>query len=223
MNEMARLAEAVGGDIEKVRSAMGSDPRLGPMFLFPGPGFGGSCFSKDIRALTHTARGHGVELGVVEAADRGNERQKRVLGARVRAHFGNGNGSLTGKRIAVWGVAFKPETDDIRDSPALVLIDDLLAAGATVLVYDPAALAATRRHFGDRVDYAEDMYAAATGADALVLVTEWKSFRRPDFRRLAQAMRTRALFDGRNIWNPAELRALDFSYYGIGRAVVSRL
>jgi UDPglucose 6-dehydrogenase len=215
MNELARLAEAVGADIDKVRRGIGSDPRIGNKFLFPGAGWGGSCFPKDIRALTHTARGHGVELAVVEAAERANERQKRVLGARVRAHFGGA--SMTGKRVAVWGLAFKPETDDVRESPALSVIDDVLSAGAEVVAYDPAAADTARGLLGDRISYAGDMYAAAEGADALVLVTEWKAFRRPDFARLKDAMRTAAVFDGRNIWSPVELRELGFTYYGIGR------
>jgi UDPglucose 6-dehydrogenase len=156
-----------------------------------------------------------VELAVVEAAERANERQKRVLGARVRAHFGGA--SMTGKRVAVWGLAFKPETDDVRESPALSVIDDVLSAGAEVVAYDPAAADTARGLLGDRISYAGDMYAAAEGADALVLVTEWKAFRRPDFARLKDAMRTAAVFDGRNIWSPVELRELGFTYYGIGR------
>jgi len=215
MNELALLAEKVGADIEKVRLGIGTDPRIGPKFLFPGPGFGGSCFPKDIRALTHTARGYGAGLSVVEAADRANERQKRVLGTRVREHFGGA--TLTGKRIAVWGLAFKPETDDVRESPGLTVIEDLLAAGAKVAAYDPEAIETARAQLGDKVEYAADMYAAAAGADALVLVTEWKQFRRPDFARLKELMRGAALFDGRNVWSPAAVRELGFSYYGIGR------
>jgi UDPglucose 6-dehydrogenase len=215
MNELARVADAVGADIQQVRTGIGSDPRIGPKFLFPGPGFGGSCFPKDLRALTHTARGYGIELSVVEAVERANERQKRLLGSLVRDHFGGG--SLTDRRVAVWGVSFKPETDDVRESPALTLIDDLLAAGAEVVVYDPAAMGTAREVLGDRVGYANDMYAAVDGMDALVLVTEWKSFRRPDFDRLKGLMRTAALFDGRNIWNPSELRELGFAYHCIGR------
>jgi UDPglucose 6-dehydrogenase len=217
MNELARLAEACGADIELIRKGIGSDPRIGPKFLFAGPGFGGSCFPKDIRALTHTARGHGVELAVVEAADRANERQKRVLGARVLAHFAGA--SMAGKRIAIWGLAFKADTDDVRESPALTIIDDLRSAGATVVVFDPEAIDSARATLGDAVEYATDMYAAADGADGLVVVTEWKAFRRPDFERIKTLMRGTALFDGRNIWNPGELRALGFSYYGIGRSI----
>lgn len=219
MNELARLAEVVGADVESVRRGIGSDPRIGPKFLFPGPGFGGSCFPKDLKALTHTARGHGVELAVVEAADRANERSKRVLGAKVRAHFGGG--SLTGKRIALWGLAFKPETDDVREAPALAVIDDLRGAGATVVGYDPAAMHTARELLGDAIEYAADMYAAAEGSHALVLVTEWKQFRRPDFARLKSSMAGVAVFDGRNIWSGAELAKLGLEYYAIGRRRVS--
>ena len=216
MNELARVADAVGADIERVRRGIGSDPRIGPNFLFAGPGFGGSCFPKDLRALTHTARGYGIELSIVEAVERANERQKRLLGALVRDHFGGG--TLTDRRVAIWGVSFKPETDDVRESPALTLVDDLLAAGAEVVVYDPAGMEMARSVLGDRVHYADDMYSAVDGADALVLVTEWKSFRRPDFARLHALMRTAAVFDGRNIWEPAELRALGFAYHCVGRS-----
>jgi UDPglucose 6-dehydrogenase len=173
-----------------------------------------NCFPKDVRALLHTARAAGSELGIVDAAERANERQKRVLGARVRQHFG---GSLTGKRIAVWGLAFKPETDDIREAPALVLIEELLEAGANVSAFDPVAMDNVRQKLGDRIEYAHDMYAAAEGADALVLVTEWHVFRRPDFERLVKSMRAPVLFDGRNIYSPDEMRALGFDYSGIGR------
>jgi UDPglucose 6-dehydrogenase len=218
MNELALLAERVGADIEKVRKAVGADPRIGPKFLFPGPGFGGSCFPKDIRALAHTARAHDLSLEVVEAANRANERQKRVLGARVAAHFG---GSLAGRRIAVWGLAFKPETDDIRESPALALIEDVRAAGGSVVGYDPAAMPNVRAQLGDAIAYAPTMYAAAERADALVLVTEWKQFRGADMRRLGELMASRVIFDGRNIWDPAALGELGFAYHAIGRAITA--
>ncbi len=214
MNELALLAEKVGADIESVRRGVGSDPRIGNKFLFSGPGFGGSCFPKDLRALIHTAEQHGAELTVVDAANRANERQKRVLGERIRAQLG---GDLSGKRIAVWGLAFKPETDDIREAPALTLIADLRAAGAEVIGYDPVAMDNVRAEVGDAVTLVDNMYAAATGADALVVVTEWHQFRRPNFKRLRELMRGNALFDGRNIWMPEEVEELGFSYYGIGR------
>lgn len=213
MNELALLAEQVGADIERVRKGIGSDPRIGPKFLFPGPGFGGSCFPKDVRALLHTARDVNMDLFVVDAVERANERQKRVLGERVRSHFG----SLVEKRIAVWGLAFKPETDDIRESPALVLVEQLVEAGAEVVAHDPAAMDNVRAGLGDRIRYEHDAYDALKGADALVLVTEWHAFRRPDFERIKSLLRQPVVFDGRNIWCPEELGQLGFTYYGIGR------
>jgi UDPglucose 6-dehydrogenase len=215
MNELARLCDLIGADIEAVRKGIGSDPRIGPKFLFPGMGFGGSCFPKDLRALIHTAREHHVELGVVVAVNRANELQKRVMGERVIASLGP---SLTGKRVAVWGLAFKPETDDIRESPALVLIDQLREAGATVTGYDPQAMPNIRAALGDAIELAEDPYAAASGADALVLVTEWHELRHPDLARLGGVMRGRHLFDGRNVWSPADARKHGFRYAGVGRA-----
>jgi UDPglucose 6-dehydrogenase len=215
MNELALLSERVGADIEQVRKAVGADPRIGPKFLFPGPGFGGSCFPKDIRALAHTARGAGMTLEVVEAADRANLRQKKVLGARVREFFG---GNLAGKRVAVWGLAFKPETDDIREAPALTVIADLREAGAHVVGYDPVAMPAIKAQLGDALELAQTEYAAVEGAHALVLVTEWKQFRGADFRRVKAAMAAPNVFDGRNVWDPAALRGLGFAYHGIGRA-----
>jgi UDPglucose 6-dehydrogenase len=214
MNELARLAEIVGADIEAIRKGIGSDPRIGNKFLFAGAGFGGSCFPKDLRALLHTARQHDVPLGVVDAVERANERQKRVLGERVLAHF---NGHLDGKRIAVWGLAFKPETDDIRESPALTLIDQLRGAGATIIGYDPAAGPNIRVQLGTAIELADDPYAAASQADALVLVTEWHELRHPDLDRLKGRMRTPVLFDGRNVWSPSDARTAGFTYYGIGR------
>jgi UDPglucose 6-dehydrogenase len=214
MNELARLAEAVGADIEAVRKGIGSDPRIGPKFLFAGAGFGGSCFPKDLRALVHTGREHDIPLTIVEAVERANERQKRLLGERVIAHFG---GSLTGKRITVWGLAFKPETDDIRESPALTLIEQLRGAGAQIVGYDPAAMANVRAVLGNGIELANTAYEATEAADALVLVTEWHELRHPDLTRLSSTMRGRVLFDGRNVWSPSETRAGGFSYVGIGR------
>ncbi len=214
MNEIALLAEKVGADAEKVRAGVGSDPRIGPKFLYPGPGYGGSCFPKDLRALIHTATEHDHELYVTAAADKANERQKRVLAARVIAHFG---GDLKGKRVALWGLSFKPETDDIRESPALVAAEEMAAAGAEVIAFDPQAMDNTKGQLGDTIQYASDPYEAAKGADALVLATEWKEFRRPSFSQIREGMRGNALFDGRNVWSPSELRGLGFVYYGIGR------
>jgi UDPglucose 6-dehydrogenase len=214
MNEMALLAERVGADVDMVRRGIGSDARIGSKFLFPGVGYGGSCFPKDLRAILHTAAEVDSSLGVIAAAERANEAQKRVLGDRLSAHF---RGDLAGKRIAVWGLAFKPETDDIRDAPALVLIDFLLAKGASVVAHDPAAMPHVRARLGDKIELVDTPYAAVSGADALALVTEWKVFRSVDFRRVKEAMRTPAVFDGRNLWDPQELRSLGFTYQGIGR------
>ncbi|MDX2089235.1 MAG: UDP-glucose/GDP-mannose dehydrogenase family protein [Kofleriaceae bacterium] len=214
MNELSRLCEVVGADIESVRKGIGSDPRIGAKFLFAGAGFGGSCFPKDLRALIHTARSVDIPLSVVEAAERANERQKRVLGDRVLAHFG---GKLEGKRIAIWGLAFKPETDDIRESPALTLIEQLRAAGATIVGYDPQAMPNIKAAVGDAIELVRDAYTAAAGADAVVLVTEWHELRDPDLVRLKAAMRTPVLVDGRNVWSVTDARAEGFTYYGIGR------
>ncbi|HLL23552.1 MAG TPA: UDP-glucose/GDP-mannose dehydrogenase family protein, partial [Kofleriaceae bacterium] len=215
MNELAKLAESVGADVDLIRKGIGSDPRIGSKFLFAGCGFGGSCFPKDLRALIHTGREHDVQLTVVQAVERANERQKLLLGARVVNHFG---GSLAGRRIAVWGLAFKPETDDIRESPALTLIDQLREAGATVVAYDPVAMPNVRERYGSGIALAADPYEAARDADALVLVTEWHELRDPDLERLKATMKEHVLFDGRNVWSPPDAREAGFTYYGIGRA-----
>ncbi|APR80478.1 UDP-glucose dehydrogenase [Minicystis rosea] len=215
MNDLALLAEKLGADIELVRKGMGADPRIGSKFLFPGPGFGGSCFPKDIAALLHTGDQVGHDLGVVRASALVNARQKRVLGQKVQRHFGD---SLAGRTVAVWGLAFKPQTDDVRESPALVLIDDLLAANANVQAHDPEAMPNVKVLYGDRISFADEMYGAAHGADALILVTEWHPYRTPDFLRLKKIMKQAVLFDGRNTWLPSEVRALGFSYVGIGRS-----
>ncbi|MBT8494610.1 MAG: UDP-glucose/GDP-mannose dehydrogenase family protein [Deltaproteobacteria bacterium] len=214
MNEIALLAEKVGADVEKVRQGVGSDPRIGNKFLFPGPGYGGSCFPKDLRALLHTASEHDHELYVTAAVDKANERQKQVLAQRVIDFFG---GDLAGKRIALWGLAFKAETDDIRESPALVTARRLAHAGAEVVAFDPQAMDNTRAELGDIIQYASDPYEATQDADALVLVTEWKEFRRPAFSDIKERMRGNALFDGRNVWSRDEVRKLGFVCYGIGR------
>jgi len=212
MNDVATLCELVGADVEMVRRGIGSDNRIGMKFLYPGTGYGGSCFPKDVRALAATARELGHRMQVIEAVDEVNNAQKLVLFAKLLKHFG----SLAGRRIAVWGLAFKPETDDIREAPAMVLIEQLLHVGAVVTVYDPAAMLEVRKALGDKVCYAPDMYAAAEGADALCVVTEWKEFRLPDWKILRAAMKGHALFDGRNIYDRGELSAAGFSYYRIG-------
>jgi UDPglucose 6-dehydrogenase len=214
MNDLSNLCELLGADIEQVRKGMGSDARIGPKFLFAGPGFGGSCFPKDLRAAISTGRDVGYKLEILDAVVAVNERQKKKLGEKVLAHF---KGDLKGKRIAIWGLAFKPGTDDIREAPALVLVDQLVAAGASVCGTDPVAMDAVRKQIGDRIVYEENNYECVKGADALVLVTEWHEFRRPSFDRLKSLLKQPVIFDGRNIWNPAELRGAGFTYYGMGR------
>ncbi|HEX3694448.1 MAG TPA: UDP-glucose/GDP-mannose dehydrogenase family protein [Polyangia bacterium] len=214
MNDLSNLCELLGADIELVRRGMGSDVRIGPKFLFAGPGFGGSCFPKDLRAAVSTGREVGYKLEILDAVVAVNERQKKKMGEKIIAHFG---GSLTGKRIAIWGLAFKPGTDDIREAPALTLIEQLLTAGASLCATDQVAIAGVRKIFGDRVEFETSNYTCAQGADALALVTEWHEYRRPSFDRLKTLLRQPILFDGRNIWSPTELRAAGFTYYGMGR------
>jgi len=214
MNDLSNLCEILGCDIELVRKGMGSDVRIGPKFLYAGAGFGGSCFPKDLKACITTGREVGYELKILDAVVDVNEKQKKILGQKVLKHFGS---DLKGKKIALWGLAFKPGTDDIREAPALVLIEQLLAAGAEVVATDPVAMPAVRKQLGDRIRYEESNYDTAEGADALVLVTEWNEFRRPSFDRLKKIMRQPVIFDGRNIWSPSEVRAAGFTYSAIGR------
>ncbi len=218
MNDVARLCDALGADVELVRRGMGMDSRIGPKFLFPGTGYGGSCFPKDVKALMATAReaGHGLEL--LEAVHRVNERQKQILVDKMVAHF-KAAGGLKGRRIAVWGLAFKPGTDDMREAPALVIIERLLAAGAAVALHDPVSMDVAKKMLGELkgVEWHQHQYDACQGADALVLVTEWHQFRRPNFARVKALLKTPLLFDGRNVWDPAAVRSLGFTYYGIGR------
>jgi UDPglucose 6-dehydrogenase len=213
MNEMANLCDKVGADVRQVRLGLGRDARIGASFLFPGVGYGGSCFPKDIKALLWTAREQGVTLEVVGAVDRANDVQKRILVPRIAAHLGG----LRGKVIALWGLAFKPRTDDMRDAPALVIVDSLLAEGAAVRAYDPKAMAEARRLLDGRVSLCARSYDAVEGADALVLVTEWNEFREPDFHKIKKLMRTPAIFDGRNVYDPRSLKEMGFHYEGIGR------
>jgi len=218
MNELAALADKLGADIEKVRKGIGSDPRIGPKFLFSGVGFGGSCFPKDLRALRDMGRASGIPLGIVEATVDANDRSKRSFAGRIIEHFG---GSVGGKRIAIWGLAFKPETDDIREAPAIDVIQQLRAAGASVVGFDPIAADNMRALLGDQLDIVDDPYAAAEGADAVVLITEWHQLRQPDFGRLRKIVRTPVLFDGRNVWDPVEAERKGFRYIGIGRPLRS--
>jgi UDPglucose 6-dehydrogenase len=214
INEIAQLCDRVGADVDAVRRGAGSDSRIGNRFFFPGAGYGGSCFPKDVRALVDTARQAGMEMRVVQAVEAVNEEQKGLLARMVIEHFGS---DLSGLRIAVWGLAFKPETDDMREAPSLSVIRTLREAGAEVVAYDPEATHEARRVLGDTVQYAGRPLQAVEGADALVLVTEWNEFRSPDFDAIGASMRRKVLFDGRNIWNPAELRAKGFAYRCIGR------
>jgi UDPglucose 6-dehydrogenase len=217
MNEIANLAERLGADIEQVRRGIGADPRIGFHFLYPGLGYGGSCFPKDVKAIIRTASSAGVDLHVLTAVERVNEAQKRVLAQKIAQRFG---ADLSGRRFAVWGLAFKPNTDDMREAPSRVLIPELLRRGAAVAVYDPAAMVEARRVFGaePRVVYADSPLAAVDGADALAIVTEWKEFRSPDFETLRARLRQPVIFDGRNLYEPADVRRLGFEYYPIGRA-----
>jgi UDPglucose 6-dehydrogenase len=214
MNQIAELCERVGADVNQVRKGIGSDARIGPAFLFPGPGYGGSCFPKDVRALINTAEAHGVSLEVVKAVESANLRQRRRLLEKLTAAL---DGSLGSSTIAVWGLSFKARTDDMRESPAVDLINGLLASGAKVRAHDPAALHVARTLFGDRISYAEHAYDAVAGADALVIVTEWLEFRNPDFVRLKTLLRRPIIVDGRNLYDPDKLRGLGFTYLGLGR------
>lgn len=214
MNDIANLCSLVGADVNMVRKGIGADTRIGRKFLYPGCGYGGSCFPKDVKALIKTAQKAGYEMSVLKAVEEVNERQKRVLFDMLAAELG---GNLSGRRIALWGLAFKPETDDMREAPALVLIDLLKEAGAEVRVYDPVAMDECRRRLGDKVIYAADMYEAAVDADALLLVTEWKQFRMPSFPVLAKTMARPLIIDGRNIYDADYLAEHGFTYRCIGR------
>jgi UDPglucose 6-dehydrogenase len=214
MNQIARLCEAVGADVTLVRKGIGTDRRIGPAFLFPGPGYGGSCFPKDVRALIRMGEARPVPLDILKAVEAANGRQKRLLFEKLERHF---DGQVKGRAVAVWGLAFKAETDDVRESPALVLVEALLAAGATVRVHDPAAVATARRQLGDRVTYAPHALDAIAGADALAIVTEWLEYRNPDFGRMRQLMKRPLIVDGRNLYEPQRLAQLGFTYDSIGR------
>jgi UDPglucose 6-dehydrogenase len=213
MNQIAGLCEAFGADVEEVRQAIAADSRIGPHFLYPGVGYGGSCFPKDVQALAAMARAQGQGAEILEAVERVNETQKTRLVDRAAAAMGG----LSGKSIAVWGLAFKPNTDDMRQAPSIAIIEKLLAAGASITAYDPVAMTMAQGVLGDRIDYAKDMYGCLCDADALFLVTEWAEFREPDFEKVADLMRAKNIFDGRNIYDSSKLRELGFEYIGIGR------
>ena len=213
MNEVANLCDAAGADVEMVRKGMASDSRIGPAFLFPGLGYGGSCFPKDVKAIDHTSREHGTPMEIVAAVERVNAKQKTIMLPRMEQMLGG----LEGRKIAVWGVAFKPRTDDIRDAPALFIIEGLIAKGASVSAYDPKAMDHAKGSLPKSVQWAKNAYEALEGADALLLATEWNEFREPDFGRMKALMRRPLIFDGRNIFNPKTVKALGFEYVGVGR------
>ncbi len=213
MNEVANVCEAVGADVDQVRRAVAADRRVGASFLFPGVGYGGSCFPKDVKAMLKFASAKSYKFEILEAVEAVNERQKLRLLGKVQKHFG----ALKGKRIAVWGLAFKPRTDDMREAPSVPLIRGFLEGDAAVQAYDPEAMGVARGIFGSRVTYADNSYAALTGADALIIVTEWNEFREPDFARMRKLMRAPVIFDGRNLYKPEQIRAHGFTYISIGR------
>jgi UDPglucose 6-dehydrogenase len=220
INEMANLCEAYDADINDVRRGIGHDSRIGFSFLFPGVGYGGSCFPKDIRAVVHMAQSRGLPAQMMSAVDQVNEAQKSVLVRKVLDHF---QGQAQDKTVAIWGLAFKPRTDDVREAPALVLIDALLAAGAAIRVHDPEALSNVRSTYGEKLIYCDRPYGALEQADALVIVTEWNEFRNPDFEVMARLLRQPVIFDGRNLYDPARMVSLGFTYHGIGRASVPKM
>lgn len=213
MNEVANVCEVFGADVDQVRRAMGSDRRIGTSFLFPGVGYGGSCFPKDVKALLQFSNDRGYDIQILQAVETVNEAQKSRLVSKMEAHFG----SIKGRTLAVWGLAFKPRTDDMREAPSITIINRLLGLGAKVQAYDPAAERVARGIFGSRITLAEKSYDALKGADALAIVTEWNEFREPDFSKMRKLMRSPVIFDGRNIYNPGHVRSLGFTYYSIGR------
>ena len=217
INEMANLCEKMRGDINDVRRGIGHDQRIGFAFLFPGVGYGGSCFPKDVRALAAMAKKHNLPPTILDAVDQVNDRQKNVLMQKVDQHY---SGSLAGLRFAIWGLAFKPKTDDIRESPALVLIDQLLEKGASVCVFDPEAAENVKADYGDRLEYADQAMEAPEGANALAINTEWDMFRHPEFEEMKSKLESPVIFDGRNLYDPTQMAALGFTYYSIGRPAV---
>jgi UDPglucose 6-dehydrogenase len=217
MNDIANLCELVGADVSMVRKGIGSDSRIGNKFIYPGTGYGGSCFPKDVQALVRTADEHGHSLDILKAVEAVNYRQKEVLIAKIKSHFGN---NLKGLQFALWGLAFKPKTDDMREAPSLVVIQKLLDEGATFIVYDPVAMEEAQRILGDKIRYAKDEYDACIDSDALIVVTEWPEFRMPNFRVLEKLLKSKTIFDGRNIYEPEEMQELKFNYYSIGRKPV---
>jgi UDPglucose 6-dehydrogenase len=213
MNEIANVCEAFGGDVDKVRQAIAADRRIGPSFLFPGVGYGGSCFPKDVKALLKSAHDKGYDFRILRAVEEVNDRQKTRLVEKMESHFG----TLQGRAIALWGLAFKPRTDDMREAPAITIVEQLLRLGATVRAYDPEAAATAKRLFNGRITICDKGYDTLAGADALAIVTEWNEFREPDFGKMRQLLKSPVVFDGRNIYSPEQMRALGFTYFSIGR------
>jgi UDPglucose 6-dehydrogenase len=214
INEIANLCDILGADINNVRRGIGSDSRIGSKFIYPGTGYGGSCFPKDVKALIRTAGDNGYELNVIKAVEKANDYQKNVIFTKMIKYF---NGDLKNRLIGIWGLSFKPKTDDIREASSLVLIEKLLGAGARVKAYDPAAMHETKKVLGDTIEYASDPYEAIEGVDAVAMMTEWAEFHLPDFHSMGELMKKKVIFDGRNIYNPEELRKMGFEYFGIGR------
>lgn len=217
INDMANLCEIIGADVEAVRRGIGSDVRIGDKFIYPGIGYGGSCFPKDVQALIRTADENGYSLDILKAVESVNYRQKTVLFEKISRHF---NGNLKGKRFAMWGLSFKPKTDDMREAPSLTIIEQLLKAGASIVAYDPVAMQEGKRILGEKIEFADDQYSACVDADALILVTEWNEFRLLNFKVLQKLLKNKIIFDGRNIYNPEELAEQSFIYYGIGKKQV---
>jgi UDPglucose 6-dehydrogenase len=214
INEIANLCDLLGADVNQVRKGIGSDSRIGSKFIYPGAGYGGSCFPKDVKALIKTANDLGYQLNVVKAVESANEFQKKIIFGKIKKHF---NDNLKNKLFGIWGLSFKPQTDDIREASSIILIVLLLNEGAKIKVYDPAAMIETKKLFGNKILYASDPYDALTDADAMVLMTEWPEFRMPDFEKIALLMKGKAIFDGRNIYDPAEIKKAGYKFYGIGR------
>ncbi|HEY3371369.1 MAG TPA: UDP-glucose/GDP-mannose dehydrogenase family protein [Prolixibacteraceae bacterium] len=217
MNDIANLCELVGADVSMVRKGIGSDARIGNKFIYPGTGYGGSCFPKDVQALVRTADEYGHSLDILKAVEAVNYRQKSVLIPKIKSHFGN---NLKGFKFALWGLSFKPKTDDMREAPSLVIIDILLREGASVVAYDPVAMEEAQHILGDKIVFAKDEYDACIDADALIIVTEWPEFRTPNFRVIEKLLKSKTIFDGRNIYEPEEMQEIKFNYYSIGRKPV---
>lgn len=214
MNEIANYCEKVGADVDKVRAGIGSDSRIGKRFLFPGVGYGGSCFPKDVKALHKAGKDQAYDFEILNSVIEVNDKQKTILIPKIKEYFKN---DLSGKHIAVWGLAFKPETDDIREAPSIFMMEELLSKGVTLSVFDPEAMQNIKKHFGDKLDYASSMYAALEGADALLICTEWSIFRTPDYQKLKKLLNNPVIFDGRNLYNVEDMEAEAFTYISIGR------